>query len=342
MSLQIIRRGLFTTLQERGRYEFGRDAQAVGGAIDSFALNAANLLVGNEEGEAVLEITLRGPEIHFAQEALIAICGGDLSPTVEGQAIPNWRPVYVQAGSVLRFGNAKWGFRAYLAVSGGFDLPTAPDHRVANPRNPEAVHQGRPLREGDTLHFGEMSARGVRQLQRLREEAKHRPFATTSWFVSHEIMPSYNAKRRIRVLRTEAFGEFSPGSRERIFTSPFQLKPEMDRLNYRLQGATLRLDNPLEAPLDHTASDVSPLLIGAIGVADDHIPIIQMNTDKAIVPYPPIAKVIPVDFPVLSQVRPGERIKFHEITLQEAQELSSLREMGLDILKNTILTQQSR
>ncbi|PWK16398.1 biotin-dependent carboxyltransferase family protein [Tumebacillus permanentifrigoris] len=332
MSLKIIRRGLFSTLQERSRYEFGQEGLAVGGAIDSFALLAANLLVGNEEGEPALEITLLGPEILFEREALIAVCGGDLEPTVDGQAIPNWRPVYVHAGSVLRFGDAKSGFRAYLAVSGGFEVPTAQNYRFSSPRPGASLHQGHALREGDTLQFGLPSETGERRMITLREKAKHRAFATTPWFVSHEIMPSYNAKRRIRVLRSGEFAEFSSGSRERIFTSPFQLKPETDRLHYRLDGVSLRLEQSSSA-----TTSASSELIGAIGLPDGDEPVIQMSTGVLTTAH--IANVIPVDFPVLSQVRPGERIKFHEISIQEAQELAYLREMGLHILKNTILAQ---
>lgn len=330
MSLKIIRRGLFSTLQERGRYEFGQEGQAVGGAIDSFALNAANLLVGNEEGQTALEITLLGPEILFEREALIAVCGGDLEPSINGQPIPNWRPVYIHPGSVLKFGYARSGFHAYLAVSGGIEVPTAPNSRLINPRQAaDAVNQGHPLREGDILQFGMPSESGERRMIALREKAKHRAFATTPWFVSHEIMPSYNAKRRIRVLRSNEFEEFSRDSRERIFTSPFQLKPASNRLQYRLDGVPLRLEH--EVPV--TASPG----VGTIGIPDGIAPTIQMSASPVSTPH--IATVIPVDFPVLSQVRPGERIKFHEISLTEAQELAYLREMGLHILKNTILAQ---
>ncbi|MBL0385301.1 KipI antagonist [Tumebacillus sp. ITR2] len=324
MSLKILSRGLFSTLQE---------ACEAGGAIDTFALYASNLLVGNGEGEAALEITLLGPEIHFEREALIAICGGDLAPSVDGKLIPNWRPVYVHAGSTLKFTDAKNGFRSYLAVAGGFDVESAPERRKS-----DLLHLGRPLREGDILKFGELPESAAKQFNRLRDAARHETFATTDWFVSHEVMPSYNAKRRIRVLRSDSYEQFSTGSRERVFASPFQMKPETNRLSYRLDGVSLRVEEPTIA----TSNTVSPnpAQVGAISVREDRTPFIQMSAQSD--PTPHIARVIPVDFPVLSQVRPGERIKFHEVSPNEAQELAYLRQMGLRILKNTILSLQSR
>ncbi|KEO84812.1 hypothetical protein [Tumebacillus flagellatus] len=319
MCMKIIRRGLFTTLQE---------ASDGGGTVDAFALYAANLLVGNTEGEAALEITLLGPEISFETGALIAICGGDLAPMVDGKPIPNWRPVFVRAGSTLTFTDARAGFRAYLAAAGGFDLQTAPERRTAG-----SLHLGRPLREGDTLRLKPRSDDGEKFYAKLRDQAASLAFATTSWFVSHEVMPSYNAKRRIRVLKSEDFALFSSASRERVFASPFQMKPETDRRGYRLDGITLHLE-------EFSASPSTPSPAGALSVREDGAPTITMtpHTHHA----PSIARVIPVDFPVLAQVRSGERVTFHEISEDEAHELAYLRGMGLGILKNTILTLQGR
>ena len=122
MTILLIRPGMLTTLQDIGRRGYQRQGIVVSGAMDSFALRIANLLVGNSEHEAAIEITLVGPSIQIQADTLLVICGADLSATCQGQRLPMWRPVLVRAGSLLEFGKARLGCRSYLAVAGGFDV----------------------------------------------------------------------------------------------------------------------------------------------------------------------------------------------------------------------------
>ena len=116
--IEVIDGGLFTTIQDLGRYGYQRYGVPVSGAMDPFSLRIANLLVGNEQHEAGLEITLVGPDLKFINDSLIAITGGNLSPALDGESIPMWEATVAQQGSILTFGDIKDGARAYLSMAG--------------------------------------------------------------------------------------------------------------------------------------------------------------------------------------------------------------------------------
>ena len=124
MSMVIIKPGLLTSIQDLGRRGFQKHGVIVSGAMDPYSLRIANLLIGNLEEEAALEITLMGPTLKLEKDCLIAITGGDLSPKINGQAVPMWRPVYIKKGAILEFGGCRSGCRSYLSVAGGFTIPS--------------------------------------------------------------------------------------------------------------------------------------------------------------------------------------------------------------------------
>jgi len=121
--IEVIKAGLFTTVQDNGRWGYQGYGVGVAGAMDNFALSAANFLVGNAEGAAGLEMTLLGPTLKFHQETILAITGADLDPQLKGESIPNWTCHFAPSGSTLSFGGKKKGVRAYLAVGGGIGVP---------------------------------------------------------------------------------------------------------------------------------------------------------------------------------------------------------------------------
>lgn len=135
--------------------------------MDSYALRMANLLVGNDEQAAGLEMTVLGPEITFAAPALIAVCGGGLAPMLDGQPLPLWRSAYVPKGTRLHFGRLPGGCRAYLAVAGGIDVPVQLNSRSTYLRAGIGGHQGRALRSGDVLPVGTPSRRAAAWTERL-------------------------------------------------------------------------------------------------------------------------------------------------------------------------------
>lgn len=123
MSIIVERPGLLTTLQDLGRNGSQHLGVPVNGAMDEVSHRLANLLVGNDENEATLEMTLNGPTLRFEEDAVIALCGPDMGGKAGNQIVPWWRPVRVPAGTTIAFSRPEIGCRAYLAVAGGFDVP---------------------------------------------------------------------------------------------------------------------------------------------------------------------------------------------------------------------------
>ncbi|WP_263866867.1 5-oxoprolinase subunit C family protein [Paenibacillus rhizovicinus] len=154
MSLRVLKPGLYTTVQDLGRPGWRKDGVAEGGAMDRYAHRMANLLVGNDESEATLELTLIGPELVLERDLLLAVCGAAMPPSIDGEELPLWRPFWARAGSVLAFGAAAGGCRAYLAAGGGFAADAALGSRGTDARAGIGGIAGRPLRPGDALTCG--------------------------------------------------------------------------------------------------------------------------------------------------------------------------------------------
>jgi len=153
-TIEILDGGLFTTVQDLGRFQYQRYGVAVSGAMDGFALRAANRLVGNADAAAGLEVTLIGPEVRFGQPGLIAVTGANLGPCVDGRPIQMWRTIEVRVGSALSFSGQRDGLRAYVAVDGGIDVPVVLGSRATSTRSGLGGFEGRPLRAGDVLPVG--------------------------------------------------------------------------------------------------------------------------------------------------------------------------------------------
>ena len=183
--LEIIDPGLLTTVQDRGRYSYQRFGVPVSGAMDEFALRAANILVGNDEGSAGLEVTVVGPKLRFLAETRIAVTGGDLSPVLDGEPFPPWQSVKVLEGSVLSFGAVRDGMRSYLAVAGGIDVPVVMGSRSTYLKGGFGGLNGRALEAGDILGTLERDPDAVMVERRLP---------------SHLQALSYGHQHEIRVL----------------------------------------------------------------------------------------------------------------------------------------------
>lgn len=326
MGMKIIRPGLLTSIQDLGRQGVQKYGVIVSGAMDPFALRIANLLVGNEEGQAALEITLMGPSIEIEEDTLIAITGANLSPTINGVSVPLWRPIYIKQGSTLQFGTPVSGCRAYLAVAGGFDTPDVLGSKATYLRAGIGGFQGRALKNGDALTHSTLSKQAIERTKLLSERIGDDPFVTTDWCVSHSILPAYKRNPVLRVIPGCEFHEFAPESREHFYASRFQVTPQSDRMGYRLQGPTLALAQPLELISEAVST-------GTIQVPPEGNPIVLLADRQTIGGYPRIGQIATVDLPVIAQVKPGESIQFLEISLEEAQQQYLLRERDILQLK---------
>lgn len=155
--IKVLKPGLLSSIQDLGRTGYQKFGVIASGAMDPFSHRMANLLSGNEENDSALEITMMGPTLTFEEDTLISICGGDLSPSINGQPIRTWRSIFVKKGSELKFGACKKGCRAYLAVSGGFSVLEVMNSRSTYLRAGIGGFKGRALKAGDVLETGKPS-----------------------------------------------------------------------------------------------------------------------------------------------------------------------------------------
>lgn len=339
-AVSVLKPGLLTTLQDLGRPGYQQYGVTPGGAMDVYALRAANLMAGNPENEAALEITLTGPALRFERETLIALTGADLAPSIGGVPLPMWRPVRVRAGAVLEFGPARAGCRAYLALSGGFAVPAALGSRGTDLRAGLGGLEGRALRAGDVLHT-RTSASRARAAERafgpLRGIAPSTDFAAAPWHAAHgyvtgrpdwdglhhpgsarpeppKASPSAAADSSVtvRFIRGTHFALFDAPSREALLTAAFRITPQSDRMGCRLSGPALRLEQPREL----ISEAVAP---GTVQVPADGNPIVLTADRQTTGGYPRIAQILSADLRLIAQLRPGQALSFAEVSVQEAE-----------------------
>lgn len=325
MSLHVLRPGLLTTVQDLGRRGHQREGVPVGGAMDAVSLRLANLAAGNPPGAAALEITLAGPTLRFAEDALVALAGAELPAELDGQPIPDWRPVRVPAGATLALGRATSGARAYLAVAGGIAVPPVLGSRSTYLGAGFGGLDGRALRASDVLPVGEPCALARRIRATLGAEGE----AAAPWSVAASLRPPVGVTPTIRLTPGTHADALTAESRSALLGAEFRVSPRSDRMGYRLAGPTLRLSEPIELVSEAVAE-------GTVQLPPGGEPIVLMADRQTTGGYPRIAQVATVDLPLLAQLRPGEAVRFREIPLAESQALYLARERELTMLEIAI------
>lgn len=300
--IEVVRAGMFTTVQDLGRRGHRASGVPLSGAADCFALRVANLLVGNDEHEAGLEFTLVGPELRFLQDAVIAVCGGEFG---DG---PQWRPIAVREGTLLRVGAARRGCRGYLAIAGGIAVEPVLGSRSTYVRGRLGGHEGRTLNDGDALPVPKV----------------HRVFRD-HWRIDERILPRYASAAMVRVLPGAHTDEFESSWTDHRFT----VSAHSDRMGVRLTGSPLQRRNATEL----LSLPVAP---GTIQVPPDGLPIVLLADAQTIGGYPQLAHVITVDLPVMAQLRPGDEVRFVHVTLENARELIAAQERALGLLREGV------
>ena len=323
MTIEVLRPGMLSTLQDRGRFGYQRYGVVVDGAMDELSHRVANLLVGNDPDEATLELTLQGPDLLFAQECVIALAGAAMEMKTQGAHIPMYRPAWIGAGTRVGFGTARVGCRAYLAVAGGF--AAAPVLGSRSTYLPGAIggHEGRALRRGDVLSIGANASERVATLGKAIASGR-RSFAAARWFVASPV--DLHAAAPIRVVRGRGWKIFGADGRRAFLASEFRISAQSDRMGYRLEGAESALAHRMDLISEATS-------FGSVQVPPDGRPIVLMADRQTTGGYPKIAEVIGADLPRLAQRRPGEVIRFETIALDPAQALlleqdAALRRLG--------------
>ena len=302
-TLEVLEPGPLTTIQDLGRYGFGRYGVPPSGALDTFALRAANLLVGNPEGEAGLEITLMGLKVKARADVVVAIGGGDLRPVINEKPAELWRSYILKKGDTLHFKGPRTGCRAYLAVGGGLGSQAVLESRSTNLSSGFGGYEGRPLRRKDILF-----SNSPQDFLKLGGRA-----------LALEEIPPYRKDWTLRILFGPQDVDFPEESRNVFLASPFRVSSDSDRTGIRLSGpAVFRKQGTAESII---SEGVVP---GTIQIPGDAQPIIILS-ETITGGYRKIATVISADLFLLGQIKPGDQVEFHQVTLQEA--LQALEDM---------------
>ncbi|MFC4766198.1 biotin-dependent carboxyltransferase family protein [Effusibacillus consociatus] len=316
--IKVVKPGLQTTVQDLGRIGYYEIGMPPSGAMDKYSFTIANLLVGNEENSATLEITYMGPELEFQQDTRIAITGGEIPPKVNGQPVPMWETLVIKKGDVLSFDFVKQGARVYLAVAGGIDVPLIMGSRSTYTLCGIGGFEGRALQAGDLLQIGNMQTKSVKPGTRI-------PF---------ELIPQFAKTHEIRVLMGLCSYRLTEESKNRFLTIDWTVTPEANRVGYRFKGERLNFI-PREQPFG-AGSNPSNVVdlgypIGSIQVPDGIEPIALLNDAVTGGGYATIATVISADLNRMAQIKTNEKARFVPVSLEQA--LAARKEVKSNIEK---------
>ncbi len=306
MPIEVRRPGLSTTVQDAGREGFYHVGVPPSGALDGFSRLAANLLVGNPPGAAVLECAYLGPELVFGEDTTVAVCGAELEPRLDGEAQPTWTAVAVRAGQTLSFGHLGRGARMYLAVAGGFDVPETLGSRSTYLLGGLGGLEGRALQAGDVLAAGATDGAAG---------------AAPGGSVPEELRPALAPALEVRVVMGLYDHLLTAEGRETFLTTDWTLTPVADRVGFRYRGAELdlvRRVQPFGAGSDPSNIVDAPYPIGSIQVPGGVEPIVLHRDAVSGGGYAMVATVISADMDAVAQSAPGSTTRFVPVALGAA------------------------
>jgi antagonist of KipI len=314
-TFEVLEPGILTTVQDLGRYGFSQFGVPPSGALDTFSLRVGNLLVGNREEEACLEVTLMGLKIKVLKEVVIAITGGDLSPTLNEEPLEMWRIHLLVEGDVITFKKVQAGCRAYLAVSGGFVVPKIMGSSSTYLSGNFGGLEGRKLRRGDILYTLDISPC-------LNKLGLRFP---SDW------IPSPEKEVLLRVIPGPQDHHFTEKGSQTFCSSSYQVTPQCDRMGVRLEGPKIERRSDVEESIISEG-----LISGAIQVPGDGKPIIIL-TELVTGGYTKIATIISTDLSKVAQLKPGDQVRFKPISIEEAHDLLKEQEEKLKGFRKIIL-----
>jgi biotin-dependent carboxylase-like uncharacterized protein len=313
LNVEVIRPGMFTTVQDLGRFGYQMQGVPVAGAMDGAALRLGNILVGNDENAAGLEITVIGPTLRFTSEkstskkegrfsACFAVTGAEVNVRKNGVPLPCWTTHAVEDGDVLSFSPPakNGGARACLCVSGGFDVPLSMGSRSTYTRGKFGGHEGRILQAGDILKTLE-----------IRDPL----WADCEGLVCPpNLRPSRDPGAPLRVLPGPQDDAFTEEGLETFFSSEYVISNSADRMGYRMDGPTIAHKGSADIISDG-------ICMGSVQVPGHGQPIVMLADRQTTGGYTKIAVVCTVDAANLAQRLPGQKVRFAKITLEEAVSL---------------------
>ncbi len=304
MAVKVIKPGLSTTVQDLGRPGYYHIGIPLSGGMDRLALKAANWLVGNKEGAAVLEAVFMGPELQFTEDATVAVTGADLPPKVDGEARDTWTSFKVKKGQTLSFDFLKKGARAYIAVSGGIDVPVVLGSRSTYTLGALGGFKGRKLEAGDKLPVA--AGRAVKEGRSVPEKLRRAP----------------GAPAELRMIPGLYWHRVTEASGKQFLEDTWKVAPEADRIGYRFKGGKPLEFVPREPPFG-AGSDPSNIVdacypYGSIQIPSGTEPIVLHRDAVSGGGYFMVGAVISADMDLIGQMQPHMPAKFVAVTMAQA------------------------
>jgi biotin-dependent carboxylase-like uncharacterized protein len=306
--IEILSAGSLATVQDLGRTGALNLGVGTSGAMDPLALAAGNILLGNDEGAAAIEIPVFPFRVRFPSSTVFAVTGADCAARLDDAPVLPWWAQRAEAGQVLSLAIPKQGTwpasRAYLCVAGGIQVPLVLGSRSTQLRGAFGGYEGRPLRDGDMLPTAESGDR-MKHGFGLIPPGLALPFEV-------------DGLRAVRVLPAAEYDDFTPSAHDALWSGTWKITPQSDRYGYRLSGDGLTPRRPMEL----RSHGIVP---GVIQVPHGGQPIIQMRDAQPSGGYPKIGTVIEADLWRLGQAPIGSRIRFVRCSWDEA--LAALAEV---------------
>jgi antagonist of KipI len=322
MKIRILSAGYLTSVQDLGHTGFRQAGVCVGGALDSHALRVANAVVGNEDDAAGLETTLGKVRIQFEDRRVVAWCGGRFTVRINGEDLLPGHAALVGNSDELLMNAPTTGARAWLAVSGGIDVPKILGSRSTDLRGNFGGYEGRSLRDGDLLSLGHAESLKERRFETATEQ-RQRSQLVAPWISKWSAPTNWASLAKenavLRIIRGSDWNRFTNAAQASLVSTSFTVTQDSDRMGVRLEG--LKLDR-VDAG-DLLSEAVAP---GTLQVPPSGQPILLLADCQTIGGYPKIAHVISVDLPVAAQLWSGDAVHFHEVSLAEAKRLLRERE----------------
>jgi biotin-dependent carboxylase-like uncharacterized protein len=306
MAIKVLKPGLSTTVQDLGRPGYYHIGIPLSGGMDRHSLAAANLLVNNPEGAAVLEAVFTGPELEFTDDAMVAVTGAELPPKVDGVPRETWASVKVKRGQKLSFDFLKKGARAYIAVAGGIDVPLILGSRSTYALGALGGFKGRKLESGDELRLGAATT-AVKEGRTVGEELRGLPIA----------MPA-----ELRVMPGLYWHRITDAGGRGFFSDTWNVAPEADRIGYRFKGGKPLAFVPREPPFG-AGSDPSNITdacypYGSIQVPGGTEPIVLHRDAVSGGGYFMVGTVISADMDLIGQLQPNTPVSFVKVEMDQA------------------------
>jgi antagonist of KipI len=282
--------------------------------MDKTAVRLINILLGNDDAEAVLEMHFPAPVLRFEKPAIIALGGADFGATLDDEPFENWRPVSVETNQTLKFTQKVFGNRVYLAVKGNFEVSEWLGSRSTNLAAHIGGFQGRNLTKGHRLFFKQRTTNGEQP---------------TNYKISKNLIPHYSSHLTARVIAGAEFERLTALGEHNFFKRDFAIGQNSNRMGFRLTGEPLFLIDEIE--LASSAVD-----FGTIQLLPDGQMIILMADHQTSGGYPRIAHVASVDLPIVAQLGATDKINFQIVSVQEAERLTLEFEKDLNLLRISV------